>query len=277
MMCRRSNAASTGHVTAPPEVPLPTDPTTQGHVKSSIANGVATVEFGHPKSNSLPGAILARLAETITEVSGNEATRVIVLRSAGTGAFCAGASFDELRTVADPDTGLRFFSGFAQVILAMIRAPQLVVARVHGKAVGGGVGLVAAADYAIATRAAAVKLSELAVGIGPFVVGPPIERKIGLGAFGAMSVDADWRSAEWALQTGLYAALADDVAAVDAQVEARARWLAAAHLDAMTELKRVFWRATDHWDQLLIERAAISGRLVLTQPAQAAIAAAGTR
>jgi methylglutaconyl-CoA hydratase len=277
MMCRRWYAAGTDQLTAPPEVPLPTDQTTQGHVTSSIADGIATVEFGHPKSNSLPGAILARLAETIAEVSSNKAARVIVLRSAGTGAFCAGASFDELRTVADPDTGLRFFSGFAQVILSMIRAPQFVLARVHGKAVGGGVGLVAAADYPIATRAAAVKLSELAVGIGPFVVGPPIERKIGLGAFGAMSVDADWRSAEWALQHGLYAALADDVAAVDSQVDARARWLAAANPGAMTELKRVFWRATDHWDQLLIERAAISGRLVLTASAQSAIAAAGGR
>jgi methylglutaconyl-CoA hydratase len=256
---------------------LSADPTTQGHVTSSIAEGIATVEFGHPKSNSLPGAILAWLAETVAQVAGSEATRVIVLRSGGGGAFCAGASFDELRTVADPETGLRFFSGFAQVILAMIRAPQFVLARVHGKAVGGGVGLVAAADYPIATRAAAVKLSELAVGIGPFVVGPPIERKIGLGAFGAMSVDADWRSAEWALQHGLYAALADDVAALDAQIEARARWLAAANPDAMTELKRVFWRATDHWDQLLIERAAISGRLVLGSAAQDAIARAGGR
>jgi methylglutaconyl-CoA hydratase len=255
--------------------PLSTDPTAQGHVTTTVTDGIATVRFGHPKSNSLPGALLARLADAITAAGQDPAARAIVLASDGPGAFCAGASFDELRAVADADGGRRFFSGFARVILAMVRAPRFVIARVHGKTAGGGVGLAAASDYAIATRGAAARLSELAVGIGPFVVGPPIERKIGAGAYAAMSVDAAWRPADWALRHGLYAEVVDDVAALDEAVAARARWAADANPEAVRELKRVFWAGTDHWDQLLAERAAISGRLVLTAPAQDAIARAG--
>lgn len=233
--------------------------------------------FGHPKGNSLPGAVLAALAEAITAVAGNLSTRVIVLASGGTGPFCAGASFDELRAVADADSGQRFFSGFARVILAMVRAPQPVIARVQGKAAGGGVGLIAASDYAIGTRAAAVRLSELAVGIGPFVVGPPIERRIGAGPYAAMSLDADWRSADWAEQFGLYARLCENDMELDQAVSNRARAIAAANPAAVREIKRVCWTGTEHWETLLLERAGISGSLVLSEAAQQAIAAASRR
>ena len=168
-----------------------------GSVSVDLRDAIAVVTFGHPKSNSLPGALLRTLASEISRIAGNSAIKAIVLRSEGTGAFCAGASFDELKAISDAASGREFFSGFAGVVLAMIRAPQFVVARVHGKVTGGGVGLVAASDYSIATKDAALKLSELAVGIGPFVIGPVVERKVGRGPFQAMSVDADWRSAEW--------------------------------------------------------------------------------
>ncbi|MEZ4585084.1 MAG: enoyl-CoA hydratase/isomerase family protein [Gemmatimonadales bacterium] len=256
---------------------MTSDPTRQGEVTSAVADGVATVTFGHPKSNSLPGAVLSRLADAIKGAGADSAVRVIVLRSTGTGAFCAGASFDELLAVKDPSGGQQFFSGFANVILAMIRAPQFVVARVHGKAAGGGVGLIAAADYALATDGAAVKLSELAVGIGPFVVGPVIERKVGAGAFAAMSVDADWRSAAWAATHGLYAETLESVEALDQRLESRVATLARANPAAVRDLKRVFWEGTDAWDELLRRRAAVSGRLVLSEEAQAAIARAGKR
>lgn len=256
---------------------MSSDPTQQGDVTLSLTDGVATVTFGHPKSNSLPGAILGRLADQITAAGADPATRVIVLQSGGNGPFCAGASFDELLAVKDPSGGQRFFSGFAKVILAMIRAPQFVVARVHGKAAGGGVGLIAAADYALATEGAAVKLSELAVGIGPFVVGPVIERKIGPGAFSAMSVDADWRSARWGAEHGLFAEVLEGVEALDARLTSRVATLAAANPEAVRDLKRVFWEGTGHWDALLQERAAVSGRLVLGKAAQEAIARAGRR
>jgi methylglutaconyl-CoA hydratase len=248
-----------------------------GNVTRDSREGVTTVTFGHPKSNSLPGALLDRLAQAIAAAGHDPATRVIVLASEGTGPFCGGASFDELKAVSDPESGRRLFSGFARVILAMIRAPQFVVARVQGKAAGGGVGLIAASDYAIATRAAAVKLSELAVGIGPFVVGPAIERKVGLGGYAAMAVDADWRPAEWAAQHGLYAEVCDNVPALDQALAARASWLAARNPEAMRALKQVFWSGTDTWDQLLAERAATSGRLVLGAAAQEAIRRAGGR
>lgn len=242
-----------------------------GTLTTSLADGIAAVRFGHPKGNSLPGALLVRLAETITRVGEDPAVRVIVLASEGSGAFCGGASFDELRAVGDPESGRRFFSGFALVTLAMIRAPKLIVARVQGRAVGGGVGLIAASDYVVATRTAQLKLSELALGLGPFVVGPAIERKVGHAAFMALAIDADWRGADWAERHGLYADVVGDVAALDERVAALARKLAASSPDAMRRLKQVFWEGTERWTDLLGARAAISGELVLSEFTRKAI------
>lgn len=247
-----------------------------GTVSVSVADGIGTITFHHPRSNSLPGALLARLADAVATLGEDPAARVILLRSEGR-AFCGGASFDELQAIETAEQGQRFFSGFMHLILAMVRAPKFVVTRVHGKAVGGGVGVVAASDYAIATEDAAVKLSELAVGIGPFVVGPVIERKVGLGAFGAMAVDADWRDAAWAERHGLYAAVVPDVEALDARVAATSQRLAAFSPEAMARLKRALWEGTEQWPALLAERAAASGTLVLGAFARQAIAAAGGR
>ena len=204
-----------------------------GYVRTAIADGIARIEFFHPKSNALPSAILRDLAAAVTAAGADPSARVIVLQSGGTGPFCAGASFDELTAIASPEQGQEFFSGFARVILAMIRAPKFVISRVHGKAAGGAVGLIAASDFSMAVTKASAKLSELAVGIGPFVVGPVIEKKIGLAAFGAMSVDADWRDAAWGERHGLYAKLFDDVATMDDAVTALATTLAASNPEAM--------------------------------------------
>lgn len=237
----------------------------QAYVNSSIENGVATIEFFHPASNSLPGAILNKLAETITEAGNNSEAKVIILKSAGEKAFCAGASFDELIAINDAETGLQFFSGFAKVINAMRKCPKFVIGRIHGKAVGGGVGLAASVDYAMATEHAYVKLSELAVGIGPFVVGPAVERKMGLSAFSILATDAtEWRSADWAREHGLYAEVYSDTDEMDEGIRVLAEKLAKSSPEAMAELKKVYWQGTDHWDTLLVERAGISGRLVLS-------------
>ena len=243
-----------------------------GDVSVTIADGIGTISFSHPKSNSLPGALLRRLAEAITWLGKDPAARVIVLRSEGTGPFCAGASFDELVSIADVEEGTEFFSGFARVILAMVRAPKFVVVRVHGRTAGGGVGIVAAGDYSFAVRGASAKLSELAVGIGPFVVGPVIERRIGPGPYSAMSVDADWRDAEWGERHALYSRTFDDVASMDASINALAGTLAASNPEAMEAMKRVFWEGTENWDALLAKRAAMSGTLVLSEFTRAAIA-----
>jgi methylglutaconyl-CoA hydratase len=248
-----------------------------GYVRTEIADGIGRIEFFHPKSNALPSAILRDLAAAVTAVGADPSARVIVLQSGGTGPFCAGASFDELTAIASPEQGQEFFSGFARVILAMIRAPKFVISRVHGKAAGGAVGLIAASDFSMAVSKASAKLSELAVGIGPFVVGPVIEKKIGLAAFGAMSVDADWRDAAWGERHGLYAKLFDDVAAMDDAVTALATTLAASNPEAMAMLKRVFWAGTEQWDSLLAERAAMSGTLVLSEFTRNAIGAFKTR
>jgi methylglutaconyl-CoA hydratase len=237
----------------------------EGRVTSGINDGIGRIEFFHPKGNSLPGALLTRLAAAITAMGADPAARVIVLSSGGTGPFCAGASFDELTTIADVDQGQEFFSGFARVILAMIRAPKFVITGVHGKAAGGAVGVIAASDYSFAVNAASAKLSELAIGIGPFVVGPVIERKIGLAAYSAMSIDADWRDAAWCERHGLYSRLFSDVPSMHDAVNALATTLASSNPDAMAGLKHVFWQGTEGWDLLLADRAATSGRMVLSE------------
>jgi methylglutaconyl-CoA hydratase len=242
-----------------------------GTVRYQVLEGVATVRFGHPKSNSLPGALLAQLASAITRAGTDPGVRVVVLRSEGAGAFCAGASFDEFKAVTTPAEGKKFFSGFAQVILAMIRCPCFVVTRVQGKTAGGGIGLVAASDYALATPEAAIKLSELAVGIGPFVVGPVIEKKLGLAAFSALTVDADWRSAEWAHGVGLYSELLDTTPALDFRVGEFAQKLAGYNPEAVRKLKQIFWQGTDGWDELLAARAEVSGTMVLSEFTREAI------
>jgi methylglutaconyl-CoA hydratase len=248
-----------------------------GSVSTVVTGGVADICFGHPKSNSLPASVLRDLAAALRDASESADVRAVVVRSYGTGAFCAGASFDELVAIRDATQGKEFFMGFARVIGAMIHSPKPIVARVHGKAVGGGVGIVAAADYAIATSNASVRLSELAVGIGPFVVGPAIERKIGTGAFGAMAIDADWRDAAWAERHGLYARVVDDVAALDDEVNRRAATLAAANPEAVQGIKRAVWSGTGDWAALLEQRAAMSGTLVLSEFTRAAIAKFGAK
>jgi methylglutaconyl-CoA hydratase len=234
-------------------------------VYSTIENGIGTVVFYHPQSNSLPGKLLKSLADEITSLGSNPEVAVIILKSEGEKAFCAGASFDELIAIENIDAGKEFFSGFARVINAMRKAPKFVIARVQGKAVGGGVGLASAADYCFATTAASVKLSELAVGIGPFVVGPAVERKIGTAAFTQLTIDAtNWQTAEWALQKGLYTQCFESIETLDTELYILANRLAKSNPEAMKLLKQNFWQGTEHWDQLLSERAAVSGELVLS-------------
>ena len=243
-----------------------------GTVTASVVNGVGTVTFGHPKGNSLPGALLRAIAAAIADTARRADVRVVALRSTGAGPFCAGASFDELIAIRDEREGKEFFLGFARIILAMIRAPQPVVTRVQGKAAGGGIGIIAASDYAIASDAAQLRLSELAVGIGPFVVGPAIERRVGPGAFGAMALDVEWRDAAWGRAHDLYAQVHPDTAALDAAFDAFVAKLAAANPEATARLKAACWEGTEHWDALLDARAAMSGKLVLGEYTRRAIA-----
>lgn len=240
--------------------------TEQGNVEFSVnEKGIATIEFFHPLSNSLPGKVLNKLANTIAEVGNNDEVKVIILKSQGERAFCAGASFDELISINDLATGKEFFSGFAKVINAARKCPKLIIGRVQGKAVGGGVGMASAVDFCYATKFASVKLSELAVGIGPFVVGPAVERKVGTSAMSMMAINAtEWYSAEWAREKGLYAEVFDSIEEMDAGIDTLANKLAKSNPQAMGMLKKVFWEGTENWDTLLLERAAMSGELVLS-------------
>jgi methylglutaconyl-CoA hydratase len=237
-----------------------------GKVETHILNGIATIEFSHPQSNSLPGVLLRNFAQEIENAGKNEEVKVIILKSTGEKTFCAGASFDELISISDLETGKKFFSGFAAVINAMRKAPKFIIVRVQGKAVGGGVGIASAADYTLATEAASVKLSELNVGIGPFVVGPAVERKVGTAAFAALTVNAsEWFSAEWTREKGMYANIYPSIAELDKAVEGLSIKLSQSNPEAMMMLKKVFWEGTENWDTLLAERAEMSGKLVLSE------------
>lgn len=244
-----------------------------GYVSSETHKGITTIEFFHPQSNSLPRRILEDLANEIHTAGMDNDTKVIVLRSGGDKTFCAGASFNELSAIEDEKKGFDFFSGFANVINAMRKSPKLIIGRIQGRCVGGGVGLAAAVDYAIALEGADIKLSELAVGIGPFVVGPAVERKIGSSAFSQLAIDASkWRNADWARRKGLYAELHPNTEGMDESISQLANQLAHSSPEAMTELKRMFWKGTEDWDDLLCQRAEISGRLVLGSFTKEAIA-----
>ena len=245
----------------------------EAHVKSHIEHGINTIEFFHPQSNSLPGRILEELAKEIHFAGTHDDTRVIILKSDGDKTFCSGASFDELVAIKTEAEGVHFFNGFANVINNMRKCPKFIIGRIQGKCVGGGIGLAAAVDYAIATNKAEIKLSELAVGIGPFVVGPAVERKIGTAAFSALAIDATmWRNAEWARKKGLFAEVHESIENMDESVYRLANTLAHSNPEAIAEMKKIFWKGTENWDLLLKERAAISGKLVLSEFTRNAIA-----
>ena len=246
----------------------------EGTVNTELTNGIATITFFHPAHNAMPSDQLARLAAAVEEAGKDQTVKVIVLQSAGDRTFCAGASFDELASIGDFDTGKRFFMGFANVINAMRKCPKLIIGRVQGKCVGGGIGLASATDYCLATKYASIRLSELAVGIGPFVVGPAVERKVGLSAMSQMAMNpAEWQTAEWGKQKGLFTEVFDSIGQLDAYIAHFTEILAGYNPEAMAELKRIFWEGTENWDTLLEERAAISGRLVLSDFTKNAIAA----
>ncbi len=242
-------------------------------VKTDIDQGLATITFFTEASNSLPGVILKELVDHINAAGTNEAVKLIVLQSGGDRTFCAGASFDELAAINDIQTGKVFFMGFANVINAMRKCPKIIIGRIQGKAVGGGVGLAAACDYTMATTHATVRLSELAVGIGPFVIGPVVERRMGLSAFSQMALNAtEWQTAEWAKTHGLYHEVFDTTDFLDDYLKRFTTILLNSNPLALKELKTIFWSNTDHWDTLLESRAAISGELVLSTFTKAAIA-----
>lgn len=239
---------------------------TTGSIYTNIQNKIATIEFCHPSSNSFPSELLQRLTTELQKLAQDKTVSVIILKSEGEKTFCAGASFDELLSIDDLPKGEKFFSGFANVINAMRKCPQLIIGRVQGKAVGGGVGLAAACDYTFATEAASIKLSELSIGIGPFVIAPAIERKMGTSALAELSIAGhEWQNAYWAKEKGLYAKIYETITEMDKEIDILAQKLASYNPEALAEMKIVLWQNTAHWDELLYERAAISGKLVLSE------------
>lgn len=241
---------------------------TNGTINKEISNKICTITFHHPKGNSMPGELLAKLSEEIDSAGKNEEVKCIILASTGDKAFCAGASFDELIEIENLEDGTKFFSGFANVINSIRKCPKFVIGRVHNKVIGGGIGLVAACDYAFALTSVKIRLSEYSVGIGPFVIAPAIVRKMGVSALSQMSIDTDWYSAEWAKKKGLFNKLFDTPIEMDIALNNLCEKISKSSMDAMIELKKLFWEGTEHWDTDLIDKAKISGKLVLTDYAK---------
>ena len=245
----------------------------QGSVTLEIKNNIGTIEFFHSQSNSLPSEILNKLASTISQAGTNNEVKVIIIKSKGDRAFCAGASFDELSSIDNFSDGKKFFMGFANVINACRKCPKLIICRVQGKAVGGGVGMACAGDYCFATKYASIKLSELAVGIGPFVVGPVVEKKSNVSAYSTLSINATrWFTASWAREKGIYSEVYDTNEEMDLEIGKLAENLTNSNPEAMKKLKEAIWSNTDHWDELLEKRAEYSGQLVLSDFTKNAIA-----
>ena len=237
----------------------------QANITTTIKDNIATISFFHPAGNSFPSSQLEQLTQELNSVGQSDEVTIIILKSEGSGAFCAGASFDELLAVSNLEESSQFFSGFANVINAMRTCPKLIIGRVHGKAVGGGVGLLAACDYVFAYENAAVKLSEIAIGIGPFVIEPAVTKKIGKTAMAEMTLEPTaWKNANWALEKGLFSKVFSKVEDLDDNLASFAEQLATYNPEALVEMKKVLWEGTENWDTLLVERAAISGKLVLS-------------
>ena len=243
-----------------------------GSLYTKIENGIAHIEFGHPASNSFVSELLTRLTKEFDTLAQNDTVSIILLKSEGERAFCAGASFDELVAISNLKEGKTFFSGFAHVINAMRKCPKPIVARVQGKTVGGGVGLVSACDYVHATVEAAIKLSEISVGIGPFVIAPAVERKMGKPALAELSLyPTEWKNAYWAKEKGLYAKVYDSIVEMDKEIDIHLQKLSTYNAQALSQMKQVLWEGTEGWDELLIERAAMSGELALSEETKKAL------
>lgn len=244
----------------------------QGTIQKRIRDGIATIEFYHPQGNSFPTSQLIALESVLKSLSNSDAVRVIVLQSDNQGAFCGGASFEELLAIRTEEQGKEFFKGFASVINAMRKCSKPIIGRIHGKAVGGGVGLAAACDYCMSTEAASIRLSELSVGIGPFVIAPAIMRKMGQAALSELSLSpTEWHTAYWAQRNGLFAKVFETKAELDTEVHILATKLTKYNSTALCELKKIFWEGTEDWDELLDERAAISGKLVMSEETKKAL------
>jgi methylglutaconyl-CoA hydratase len=235
-----------------------------GSINTTFENNIATLEFGHPASNSFPSELLEKLTNELNTLSVNPNISVIILKSSGSKAFCAGASFDELLAVTNPKEATLFFSGFANVLNAMRNCSKIIIGRIQGKAVGGGVGIIAACDYTFATIECNLKLSEIEIGIGPFVIEPAITRKIGKSAMTEMTLDSEWRTATWANQKGLFSKVYATQKMLDDEIKSFAKKLANYNPEALSEMKKVIWEGTENWNTLLYERAEISGKLVLS-------------
>jgi methylglutaconyl-CoA hydratase len=244
----------------------------EGYVNTTIDHRLATIEFFHPAHNSMPGHLLSQLKSAVEQASSNDEVTLILLKSAGEKSFCAGASFTELASIDNLESSKTFFMGFASVINAIRKSSKIVIGRIQGKAVGGGVGLASACDYTLATHHASIRLSELAVGIGPFVIGPAVERKVGFSAFSQMALTpAEWQTAAWAKEKGLYTHTFETITHLDEHIATFTQTLLSYNPDALSNLKKIFWQGTEHWDELLETRAAISGNLLLSDFSKSAI------
>lgn len=237
-----------------------------GSLHSRISKGIATIEFGHPKANSLTSALLEGLMQEFNSLSENDKVSLILLKSKGEGAFCAGASFDELLQIDNLTDATHFFNGFANVFLAMRNCKKPIVGQIQGKATGGGVGLIAACDYTLATENAWIRLPELAIGIAPFVIAPVLIRKIGTTALNEMYMTPNlWKESHWAQRYNLYTQVLKNIKELNEQTAHFTENLAKINSNVLAEMKQITWKNTENWSEELHKNATLSAKFLLSE------------
>ncbi len=224
----------------------------------------AVIEFFHPSHNSLHTGLLDKLRIAIDDLEKEESVNCILLKSGGDRTFCAGANFDEMKSISNFDEGKKFFSGFGKVIQSMKKSSKIIVGRIQGKAVGGGVGIIAACDIAFATKFASIRLSELSIGIGPFVIEPAVTRKLGISGFSELTLrPLVWKDALWVKSKGMFSEVFKTTELLDDYVDKYIKSLSSYSPVAIREIKKMLWHGTESWDSLMEKRAEISGELAM--------------
>lgn len=192
-------------------------------IVSDGAHGARTLTLNRPeRRNAIGPPMVGELHDALALAFGDEAVRTVVLTGAGK-AFCAGADFGQLTEGQAPLATSR--GDYAELLLALVRAPKPVVARVNGAAFGGGLGLVAASTFAVADAGAEFGTPEVNVGLFPMMIMAVLSRLVPRRRLLEMMLLGERLSADEALAHGLVGRVAP-AGGLDAEVDRLAAKLA---------------------------------------------------
>jgi methylglutaconyl-CoA hydratase len=175
------------------------------HLEVSAGDGVVTVTLDRPDvRNALSAGLITELTRCMREIAGREDVRAVILTGEGD-SFCAGADIGYMRQTASfsYEENLEDAGRLAALFESIAECPKPVVARIKGAAIGGGVGLVAAADVSVAEEGTIFAFSEVRLGISPATIAPFVLRKIGHSHARSLFLTGERFGAERAREIGL--------------------------------------------------------------------------